>query len=98
MLDKTRNFALIVNDNEIGMFKGKSPRQAALKVASKGYDKFDLRETGTEKRHIYSGERVRAKTPPESPVWLGDFVWKSNVKKLGIWKPDKSNVEIDPEL
>ncbi len=84
MLDKKRNFALIVNDEEIGMFTGKSPRQAALKVATKGYDEFALRETGTQKRHLYAGKRTQQKTSPDSPTWLGDVVWIPNVKKLGM--------------
>jgi hypothetical protein len=45
-----RNFALRDKDgNEIGVFTGKSPRQAALKAANRGYTDIKLRERGTQK-------------------------------------------------
>ena len=42
-----RNFALRDKDgNEIGVFTGKQPRQAALKAANRGHTDIRLRETG----------------------------------------------------
>jgi hypothetical protein len=42
---ETRNFALRDKDgNEIGVFTGKQPRQAALKAANRGYKDIRLRE------------------------------------------------------
>ena len=45
-----RNFALRDKDgNEIGIFTGKAPRQAALKAANRGHSDIKLRERGTKK-------------------------------------------------
>jgi hypothetical protein len=45
-----RNFALRDADgNEIGVFTGKQPRQAALKAANRGYTDIRLRERGTRR-------------------------------------------------
>jgi hypothetical protein len=55
---ETRNFALREKDgNEIGVFTGKQPRQAALKAANRGHTDIKLRERGTKKVHIFTGER-----------------------------------------
>ena len=56
MIEK-RNFALRDKDgNEIGVFSGKQPRQAALKAANRGFTDIRLRERGTKKVHIFQGE------------------------------------------
>jgi len=53
-----RNFALRdAEGNEIGVFTGKQPRQAALKAANRGYTDIRLRERGTKKVHVFEGER-----------------------------------------
>ena len=45
-----RNFALRdEKGNEIGVFTGKAPRQAALKAANRGHTDIKLRERGTKK-------------------------------------------------
>ena len=50
-----RNFALRdAKGNEIGIFTGKAPRQAALKAANRGHTDIKLRERGTKKStHIH---------------------------------------------
>ncbi len=59
-----RNFALRdLEGNEIGVFTGKSPRQAALKAANRGHTDIRLRERGTKKVHIFTGERVQVDKP-----------------------------------
>lgn len=84
-MDGKRNFALRdVEGNEIGVFAGNSPRQAALKAANKGYTDIRLRERGTKKVHIFTGERVQVDKPANAPAWMADKIWKPNVKKLGI--------------
>lgn len=51
---ENRNFALRDKDaNEIGVFTGKSPRQAAFKAAIRGHTDIKLRERET-KKSIYS--------------------------------------------
>jgi hypothetical protein len=83
----TRNYALRdAEGNEIGTFSGKMPRQAALKAANRGYTDIRLRERGTKKVHLFSGERVQIDKPEGAPAWVPDKVWKPKVKKLGIEK------------
>ena len=56
--NETRNFALRdAQGDEIGVFTGKSPRQAALKAANRGYTDIKLRERGTLRRCMYSQAR-----------------------------------------
>ena len=82
-----RNFALRdAEGNEIGVFTGKSPRQAALKAANRGYTDIKLRERGTKKVHVFTGERVQVDKPAGAPAWMPDKIWKPKVKKEGIIK------------
>ncbi len=84
---ETRNFALRDKDgNEIGVYAGKSPRQAALKVANRGYKDIRLREKGTNKVHLYEGKRVQVAKPKGAPAWMPDKIWKPHVKKVGMEK------------
>jgi hypothetical protein len=86
-MDEKRNFALRdAEGNEIGVFTGNSPRQAALKAANKGYTDIRLRERGTKKVHIFTGERVQVDKPANAPAWMTDKIWKPNVKKVGVEK------------
>lgn len=83
----TRNFALRdAKGNEEGVFTGKSPRQAALKAANRGFTDIRLRERGTKKVHIFQGERVQVGKPANAPAWMPDKIWKPKVKKVGIEK------------
>lgn len=84
---ESRNFALRdKNGNEIGVFAGKSPRQAALKVANRGYTDIRLREKGTKKVHLFEGKRVQVNKPKGAPAWMPDKIWKPQVKKVGTEK------------
>ena len=69
--------------NEIGVITGKSPRQAALKAANQGYTDIKLRERGTKKMHVFTGERVQVDNPKSAPAWMADKIWKPMVKKVG---------------
>jgi len=87
---ETRNFALRDKDgNEIGVFTGKQPRQAALKAANRGYTEIILRERGTKKLHIFTGERKQVKKPKGGPSWMPAKIWKPKVKKVGVEKLDE---------
>jgi hypothetical protein len=80
-----RNFALRDKDgNEIGVFSGKAPRQAALKAANRGHTDIRLRERGTKKVHVFTGERVEVDKPKDAPAWMPDKIWKPKVKKVGM--------------
>jgi hypothetical protein len=86
MIEK-RNFALRDKDgNEIGVFSGKQPRQAALKAANRGFTDIRLRERGTKKVHIFQGERIQVAKPPNAPKWMPANIWKPIVKKVGVEK------------
>jgi nucleoid protein MC1 len=89
-MSNKRNFALRdKNGEEIGVFSGKQPRQAALKAANRGYTDIRLRERGTKKVHIFKGERNEVDKPANAPDWMPDKIWKPNVEKIGIEKLDK---------
>jgi hypothetical protein len=82
-----RNFALRDDQgNEIGVFSGKSPRQAALKAANRGHKDIRLRERGTKKVHVFTGGRVQVKKPKGAPAWMPDKIWRPKVKKVGVEK------------
>ena len=84
---ETRNFALRDKDGkEIAVFTGRQPRQAALKAANRGYTEIRLRERGTKKVHIFTGERKKIKKPKGAPAWMAAKIWKPKVKKVGIEK------------
>jgi hypothetical protein len=51
------NFALRYKDgNEIGIFRGKALRQASLKADNRGHTDIQLRERGTKKVHVFTGD------------------------------------------
>jgi hypothetical protein len=82
-----RNFALRdVEGKEIGVFTGKSPRQAALKAATRGFTDIRLRERGTKKVHVFVGTRKQVKSPNSAPDWMPKKIWKPSVKKTGVEK------------
>ena len=82
-----RNFALRDKDgNEIGIFRGTAPRQAALKAANRGHTDIRLRERGTKKVHVFSGERRQIDKTKNAPAWMPDKIWKPFVKKVGVEK------------
>ena len=84
---ETRNFALRDDKgNEIGVFTGKQPRQAAVKAANWGITDIRLRERGTKKVHIFEGMRVQVAKPKGAPAWMPDKIWKPKVKKVGMEK------------
>lgn len=86
---ETRNFALRDEEgNEIGVFTGKQPRQAALKAANRGITDIRLRERGTKKVHLFKGERVQVTKPKGAPAWMPETIWKPKVKKVGVEKLD----------
>jgi hypothetical protein len=66
------------------VFASRQPRGAALKAASRGHTGIRLRERGTSRVHVFKGWREQVAAPSNGPAWLGDKVWKSNVKKLGV--------------
>ena len=85
MADK-KNFVLLdKNDQDTDtVFASRQPRGAALKAATRGHTDIRLRERGTNRVHVFVGERKQVAAPANGPSWLGDKVWKSNVSKQGV--------------
>ena len=67
-------------------FKGMQPRQVRSKAANGGYADIRLRERGTKKVHIFTGERKQVKKSKGGPAWMPDKIWKPVVKKVGMEK------------
>jgi hypothetical protein len=97
-----RNFMLLnLQHEDIGKFTGKSPRQAALKVANSGVIDIALRETGqrrvrntrdgkvTEyKIHYFTGSRIKRAKTEKDPDWMPEWVNIPHVEKIGSeWIP-----------
>jgi len=90
-----RNFALRDKDgNEIGVFTGKQPRQAALKAANRGHTDIKLREKGTKRVHIFTGERKQVKKPEDAPAWMPAKIWKPLVKKVGMENLEEATAKV----
>ena len=92
-MSETKNFVLRdVKGNEHGVFTGKQPRQAALKVANKEKGTkskpvtLRLRERGTKKVHVFNGWKEVVDAPKNKPAWMADKVNKPFVKKVCIEK------------
>ncbi len=73
-------------DDSATVFASKQARGAALKAASRGHTQIRLRERGTNRVHVFDGWREQKPAPKNGPSWLGDTVWRANVKKQGIDK------------
>ena len=54
-----------------------------LKAANRGHTDIKLRERGTKKVHVFTGERVQVDKPKGAPAWMPDKIWKPKVKKVG---------------
>jgi hypothetical protein len=93
--DEKRNFTLRERTGtETGVFAGRTPRQAAMKVARRlepaqseqeaTPERIVLREKGTKKLHYYDGWAWEGDAPADKPDWMGERITKANVSKEGI--------------
>ena len=82
---KKKNFVLMKDGKDTQMvFSSRQPRGAALKAANRGETDIRLRERGTNRVHVFTGERVQVEAPKNRPSWLPAKVWKAVVKKQGV--------------
>lgn len=95
-----RTFVVIGEDGtESGGYKGRSPRQAALKVINRSDGTKEkpvvvkLRERGTKKVHIFKGYTQMIKTPEKRPAWMHASVKKPFAEKIGTEKAEKKKEE-----
>jgi len=72
------------------VFTGRTPRQAALKAATRGFSDINLRERGRRNKdgtysiHMFSGNIATVDAPANRPSWLPAKVKKPIVKKKGV--------------
>lgn len=105
-----RNFAEVVSidddgeTEEGGTYSGRTPRQAAMKIARRldpvevdteeeawgeMTEEVMIREKGTSKVHIYEGTAWTHPPVDGAPDWLGDEVTDANLRKQGIQHLDE---------
>lgn len=96
----TRYFEMIENGKR-HVFKGNTPRQAALKAATRfgtrgrAGKKIKLRERGrrnqdgTYSLHVYRVGYDEKPAPSDAPDWLGNRVKEPLVEKQGVERVDK---------
>lgn len=96
-MTETRNFVLRDSKTgvESGVFTGKQPRQAALKVANRGNgtkkkpETIELRERGTKKIHVFKAWKEEVAAPKNRPDWMPEKINRPFVKKVEIKKLDE---------
>ncbi len=72
------------------IFTGRSPRQAALKAATRGIAEIRLRERGRRNKdgtysiHVFKGSVKTVRAPDNRPEWLPEKVRKPVVRKTGV--------------
>jgi len=84
-----RSFILVTEGEGRRTFKGRSPRQAALKAATRGIKDIQLREVrknadGTKSVHVFEGSIEMIDKGDKAPEWLPDKIKKPIVKKLRV--------------
>ena len=86
-----KKYYIMKRGSNVSVFTGRSPRQAALKAAARGYKDIRLRERGRRNKdrtytiHKFKGSRQKVSVPASSKVsWLPSQVWKPVVRKVGI--------------
>ena len=76
------------------IFKGTSPRRAALKAATRGFKDIRLRAHKRKKDkmwrvHVFEGWVEKVPKRADAPGWLPDTVNKPNVRKIRVDKIKK---------
>lgn len=90
-----KKYYIMKKGNKVSIFTGRSPRQAALKAATRGETNITLRERGRRNKdgtytiHVFKGSRQKVKLGADRPSWLPEEVMKPVVKKVGIERVTK---------
>lgn len=72
------------------VFSGSSPRQAALKAATRGFSDIRLRERGRRNQdrtysiHIFKGSVKTVAAPENRPSWLPARIRRPTVRKVRV--------------
>ncbi len=86
----TRKYYVLKRGSRVSVFTGRSPRQAALKAATRGISDIKLRERGRRNRdgtysiHIFKGSVKKVSAPDTRPDWLPAKVKKAVVRKVKV--------------
>ena len=93
---ETKFYVLRQNKKDTNhVFSGRSPRQAALKAATRNFKDIQLRERGrrnvdgTWSVHAFTGNVSKVPKPASAPAWLPAKINKPNVSKKGVTRIDK---------
>ena len=90
-----KKYYVLKKGNENHVFTGRSPRQAALKAAARGFTEIKLRERGRRNKdktytiHVFKGDYKKVAAPENRPSWLPAMIKKASVSKVGIEKVKK---------
>ncbi len=85
-----RKYYVLKKGSRVSIFTGRSPRQAALKAATRGLSDIRLRERGRRNKdgtytvHIFKGSVRTVSAPENRPEWLPARVKKPVVQKVGV--------------
>lgn len=85
-----RKYYVLKRGSKVSVFTGRSPRQAALKAATRGISDIKLRERGRRNRdgtysiHIFKGSVKKVSAPGNRPDWLPAKVKKAVVRKVKV--------------
>ena len=90
-----KKYYVLKQGREGHVFTGRSPRQAALKAAARGFKDIKLRERGRRNKdrtytiHVFKGDYKTVDAPSNRPSWLPAKIKKATVRKVGIEKVKK---------
>lgn len=91
MARSSTKYYILKKGNAVSIYTGRSPRQAALKAATRGITDIRLRERGRRNKdktysvHIFKGNRQKVSVSSENrPSWLPEKVWKPRVQKVRV--------------
>ncbi len=89
-----KKYYIYKKGKKTAIFTGRSPRQAALKAATRKIKDIRLRERGRRNKdgtysiHVFKGDRKKVKVDAEVD-WLPSTVWKPKVKKVKVERVTK---------
>jgi hypothetical protein len=93
-----KHYSLRIGGREDHVFTGRSPRAAALKVATRGLKDSDglikLREHSKKKDgkwrvHVFKGRVEKVSKPANAPSWMPSMINKPSVSKVRVDKLSK---------
>ena len=92
-----KKYYILKAGSKSSIFTGRSPRQAALKAATRGITDIRLRERGRRNKdrtytiHVFRGSVREVEAPANRPSWLPARIKKPTVSKVGIEKVKRIN-------